>query len=732
MENEHTSIDSPSSPVIGRSSPRLRKIIGFLLVAMVVMIALYLAPTQYLTMASLQSSKSDLVAYYQEHPTRTLVSYFIAYVLVTALSIPGATVMTLAGGAMFGFGVAFVVVSFASTIGATAAFTLSRYFFRDLVQSKFGERLKALDEGISRDGAFYLFGLRLAPVVPFFLINVGMGLTSISAREFYVVSQIGMLLGTAVYVNAGTELGKITAVGDVMTPDILVSFSLLAVFPLVMKKLLSFLKAKRLESRYSKPKSFDYNLVVIGAGSGGLVSAYIAAAVKAKVALIEKHKMGGDCLNTGCVPSKALIRSAKAVAAGLKAKELGLDTVEVKYDFAKVMERVQRVVSTIEPHDSVERYTAMGVECIKGHARIKSPFVVEVEGRTLTTKNIIIATGASPAVPKIPGLDRIRYLTSDTVWGLRECPRRLLVLGGGSIGCELAQAFQRLGSEVTLVEMADMILGREDAEASREISSRLKSEGVVLLTGHRAVEFAGNGADKILKCQHQGHEIEIAFDEVLIALGRQPNIDGFGASELGLEVTDRGRLASDKFLRTNFRNIFVCGDVTGDFQFTHVAAHEAWYASVNALFRPFRKFAADYSAVPMVTFTDPEVARVGLNELDARSRGIPYEVSIYKIDDLDRAIAEGEAHGFIKVLTVPRKDKILGVLIVGAHAGELLAEFVLAIKYGLGLNKILSTVHAYPTLVEANKYVAGVWRKAHAPARVLRWLEKYHAWNRRN
>jgi pyruvate/2-oxoglutarate dehydrogenase complex dihydrolipoamide dehydrogenase (E3) component len=622
-------------------------------------------------------------------------------------------------------------VSFASTIGATAAIAQSRYFFRDWVRSKLGDRLKTLDDGIKRDGAFYLFGLRLAPVVPFFLINIGMGLTGISAREFYLVSQLGMLLGTAVYVNAGTELGKITAVGDVMTPHILVAFSLLAVVPLVAKKVLSYLKARRLEARFKRPKSYDYNVVVIGAGSGGLVSAYIAAAVKAKVALIEKHKMGGDCLNTGCVPSKALIRSAKAVAAGLKAKDLGLDAVEVKYDFVKVMERVQRVVKAIEPHDSVERYTALGVECISGHAMIKSPFEVEVAGRTLTTKNIVIATGGSPLVPKIPGLEGIDYLTSDNVWTLRERPQHLLILGGGSIGCELAQAFQRLGSKVTLVEMADRILGCEDTEVSREVAARLESEGVRILTKHRAVAFSSDGDTKSLKCQHPDGDIEIGFDRVLLALGRKANVEGFGASELGLQVTDRGRLASDEFLRTNYRNIFVCGDVTGDYQFTHVAAHEAWYASVNALFRPFKKFAADYRVIPMVTFTDPEVARVGLNESEARVKGVPYEVSFYGIDDLDRAIADGEAHGFIKVLTVPGKDKILGVSIVGAHAGELLAEFVLALKYGLGLNKVLSTVHAYPTLVEANKYVAGVWRKAHAPQGILRLLERYHTWNRR-
>lgn len=690
----------------------------------------YFDAGKFLTIEFLKERQGEFAATYARDPWLSLFVYFVIYVVATAFSFPGATVLTLAGGALFGFWTGLIVVSFASTIGATAAFLMARYFLRDAVQKRFGDRLSSLNEGIKRDGAFYLFTLRLVPIVPFFVINLGMGLTPISTARFFLVSQIGMFLGTAVYVNAGTQLAKIDSLKGIMSPTLLISFALLGIFPIIAKKLVEYVKTRKMLKNYRRPKSFDYNIVVIGAGSGGLVASYIAAAVKAKVALIEKHKMGGDCLNTGCVPSKALIRSAKTVALARKASKLGMKSIDVKFEFSEVMERVQRVITTIEPHDSKERYEGLGIECIKGEAKVISPYEVAVGGRVLTTKNIIIATGGRPLVPKVPGIETVSYRTSDDIWELRSCPKRLLVLGGGPIGAELAQAFCRLGSSVTLVEMAPRILGREDDEVSRFVAERFADEGIEVLVSHKATEFLNRNGRKFLRCEHSSGVKEIEFDEILIALGRQSNIDGFGVEELGIAVTDRKRLASDRFMRTNYPNIFVCGDVTGDLQFTHVAAHEAWYASVNALFRPWRMFPADYRVIPMVTFTDPEVARVGLNETDAKSKGIAYEVSKYGIDDLDRAIADEEAEGLVKVLTVPGKDRILGVTIVGIHSGDLLAEFVLAMKHGIGLNKILGTIHAYPTLAEANKYAAGVWKKAHAPQGVLKLLEKYHAWNR--
>ena len=682
---------------------------------------------QYLTLDFLKSQHQAFLDYYASHQLPTITIYFLLYILVTALSLPGAVIMTLAGGAIFGLLYGVVIISFASTIGATLAFLISRFLLRDYVQKRFGDKLKAVNDGIERDGDFYLFTLRLIPIFPFFIINLVMGLTPMKAGRFYVVSQIGMLPGTIVYVNAGSQLGKLDSLSGILSPGLLLSFALLGLFPLLAKKFVEWLRRRKLRQHYPQPEKFDYNLVVIGGGSAGLVSALIAATVKAKVALIEKHRMGGDCLNTGCVPSKALIRSAKMLGYAHRARDFGLQKTEVSFDFAEVMARIQRVIRKIEPHDSVERFTRLGVDVKQGHAQIRSPFEVEVGGEILTTRNIIIATGARPAVPDIPGIEAVDFLTSDSLWDLRQQPRRLLVLGGGPIGCELAQSFQRLGSEVTLVQRGERLLPREDAEISAMVMQRFAGEGMTVLTGHTARRFEDANT---LICEHAGKEIEIAFDRVLIALGRQANTEGFGLEALGVRITRGGTIEADPLLRTNIPNIYVCGDVTGPYQFTHTASHQAWYASVNALFSPFKTFRVDYSVIPWATYTDPEVARVGLNEQEAREKGIAFEVTTYGFDDLDRAIADSEDLGLVKVLTVPGKDKILGVTIVGSHAGDLIAEFVFAMKHGLGLNKILATIHIYPTLAEANKFVAGNWKKNHKPERLLDWVGRFHRWRR--
>lgn len=686
---------------------------------------------RYLTLDYFKSQQQAFEAYYQDHTLETIAIYFAVYIIVTALSLPGAVILTLIGGALFGVVVGVVVVSFASTIGATCAFLVSRFLLRDYVQSKFGDKLRPINEGIKKDGAFYLFTLRLIPVFPFFMINLVMGLTPLSTLKFFFVSQIGMLAGTAVFVNAGTQIGKIESLSGILSPSILISFALLGIFPFIAKNIIAFIKGRRYLKKYKKPVSFDYNLVAIGAGSGGLVASLIAAAVKSKVALIEKHKMGGDCLNTGCVPSKALIRSAKMLSYAKKAHKYGFKKATVDFNFSDVMERVQQVIKKIEPHDSVERFTDLGVDCIQGEAKIVSPYRVEVNGKVITTKNIIISTGGRPSVPGFPGIDQVNYKTSDTLWDLRELPKRLLVLGAGPIGCELAQSFQRFGSEVTLVQRADTILPAEDADASEIVRDSLQKEGIKLMTGCSASHFVTENGKQTLICTKKDEtQVEIGFDLVLLALGRKANTAGFGLDDLDIQLSDKGTIACDEFMRTNYPNIYVCGDVTGPYQFTHVASHQAWFATVNALFSPLKKFKVDYRVIPWATFTDPEIARVGLNEKEAKQKSIAYEVTTYGIDDLDRAIADSEDHGVVKVLTVPGKDKILGVTIVGAHASDIIAEFVTAMKYNLGLNKILGTIHIYPTLAESNKYVAGNWKKKHAPQGVLAMLKKFHTWRR--
>ncbi|MEK6627666.1 MAG: dihydrolipoyl dehydrogenase [Bdellovibrionota bacterium] len=709
----------------------LKFLLPLLLVAVFIFIYVKFNLSSYLSLESLKQNKETLVAVLNESPVGFSLGFGLLYVMVTALSIPGASVLTLAAGALFGLYRGTIIVSFASSIGATLAFLASRYLFKASVEKKFKEKIDSINKGIEKDGVFYLFTLRLIPAIPFFLINILMGLTNIRVFTFYIVSQVGMLAGTLVYVNAGTELAKIDSLSGILSFNLIVSFTLLGLLPLISKRIVDFIKSGKYISRYKKPSTFDYNMVVIGGGSAGLVSAYIASAVNAKVALIEKHKMGGDCLNTGCVPSKALIRSSKIFNYFRRASEFGLEPVVPKLQFSKVMERVQKVIQEIEPHDSIQRYSGLGVDCITGEAQIISPYEVKVNGKVLTTKNIVVATGARPLVPKIPGLELVKALTSDNIWNLREQPKKLVVLGGGPIGCELAQSFARLGTNVTLVEMSDRIMLREDVDVSEVVTQTFRNEGVQILTSHKALRIENTAGVAKLICENKGKEVELEFDQILLALGRQASVTGFGLEELGVEISGRGTIVADEFMRTtNFPNIYVCGDVTGPYQFTHVAAHQAWYVAVNALFSPFKTFKVDYRVIPWCTFSDPEVARVGLNEIEAKEKAIEYEVTRYGIDDLDRAITDSEAHGFVKVLTVPGSDKILGVTIVGHHAGDIIAEYVTAMKYGLGLNKILGTIHIYPTLSEANKYAAGVWKKQNAPQFALKILSKFHAWRR--
>ena len=691
---------------------------------------------RFFDLAFLKEQQSAIDAFREARPVFAAGLFFLIYVAVTALSLPGAAVMTLVAGAIFGLVWGTLIVSFASSIGATLAFLASRLLFHDTVQRRFADKLRAINKGVAREGAFYLFALRLVPIFPFFVINLLMGLTQIRTWTFYWVSQVGMLAGTVVYVNAGTQLAQIKDVSGILSPALVGSFALLGIFPFLAKRVLAWLEARKVYAPWKaqRPIRFDYNMVVIGGGSAGLVSAYIAATVKAKVALVERDQMGGDCLNTGCVPSKALLRSARFLAQARRAASLGIEAVKVDVKFKDLMARVQRVIDTIAPHDSVERYTELGVDCIHGEARITSPWTVEVTSadgtRTLSTRSIIIAAGARPFVPPIPGLEDVGYLTSDSVWSLQEQPRRLVVLGGGPIGCELAQAFARIGSRVTQVEMLPRLMMREDPDVSDLVMRRFKDEGIDVRVQTKAVACANEGGEKVLHVQHSGGKEAIAFDAILVAVGRAANTEGYGLRELGIDVTDSRTVAVDEYMQTVYPNIYACGDVAGPYQFTHTAAHTAWYAAVNALFGRFRRFRADFSVVPWATFTEPEVARVGLNESDAKEQGVDYELTCYGLDDLDRAIADEEAHGLVKVLTVPGKDKILGVTLVGDHAGDLIIEFILAMRHGIGLNKILGTIHIYPTWVEANKYVAGNWKRAHAPQRLLAWAGRFHTWMR--
>lgn len=715
----------------------LKKLSLLLLAAIGVGLFFFYDLNQLLTLDGLKGSMAQFDQYKAQSPFLVIGGFFLLYILVTALSLPGAAILTLAAGALFGLAQGLLVASFASSIGATLAFLVSRYLLRDTIKKRFPERLAAIDTGVEKEGAFYLFTLRLVPVFPFFLINLLMGLTAIKSWTFYWVSQIGMLAGTFVFVNAGTQLAQIDSLSGILSLDLILSFALLGVFPLIAKSLINAIKKRRVYKNYTKPKTFDRNMIVIGAGAGGLVTSYIAAAVKAKVTLIEAGEMGGDCLNTGCVPSKAIIKSAKVAQQMRQAEKYGLQNTTPQFSFKKIMARVQQVVADIAPHDSVERYTNLGVEVIKGYAKLIDPWTVEIKlndggTQTLTARTLVIATGARPFLPPLPGIEETGYVTSDTLWSkfaeLDDAPKKLVVLGGGPIGSELAQSFARLGSNVTQIEMAERIMIKEDLEVSKFAHEALTQSGVNILTSHQALRCEERDGKKFIVVKHNDNEIDIEYDELLCAVGRSARLKGYGLEELGIETSRT--VVTNEYLETLYPNIFAAGDIVGPYQFTHVAAHQGWYAAVNGLFGNLKKFKVDYRVIPWTTFIDPEVARVGINEQEAIEKGIDYEITRFEFEELDRAITESANNGFIKVITPKGKDKILGVTVVSEHAGDLIAEFVLAMKHGLGLNKILGTIHSYPTWAEGNKYVAGEWKRAHAPEKVLKLLEKYHAWRR--
>jgi pyruvate/2-oxoglutarate dehydrogenase complex dihydrolipoamide dehydrogenase (E3) component/uncharacterized membrane protein YdjX (TVP38/TMEM64 family) len=687
---------------------------------------------QYLTLESLKLNQQQLADFIQQNWLQAFIGYFLLYVVVTALSLPGAAILTLGAGALFGLGWGLLLASFASTIGATFAFLVSRFLLRDWVKTTFSNKIKAIDEGIAKDGAFYLLSLRMVPLFPFFVINLVMGVTGIRTFTYYWVSQVGMLIGTVVYVNAGLQLVEINTLADIVSADLILSFVLLGLFPLIAKFIINMLKQRRVYKGWQKPKTFDRNIVVIGAGAAGLVTAYIAAAVKASVTLVEKHKMGGDCLNTGCVPSKSLLHASKLAHVHKESQKTGVTYAAPQINFKAVMSQVHSVIKTIEPHDSIERYESLGVNVVTGSATIVSPWQVDIQTvdgiQSVTTKNIVIATGASAFVPPIPGLQDVDYLTADNLWDLTEQPKRLVVLGGGPIGSELSQAFGRLGTQVTQVEMLSQLLAKEDPDAAQHLYDQLIKDGVDVRLNTKAIAIEKTAEDKFIVLEKDGKQEKLPFDEILIAVGRQANLTGFGLEKLGIETART--VVTNELLQTKYPNILAAGDVTGPYQFTHTAAHQAWFAAVNALFKPFKTFKVDYRVIPWATFTEPEIATVGLNETAAKEQNVAYEVTRYDIGGLDRALADDHARGFVKVLTVPGKDTIIGATIVGAHAGELLAEFVLAMKYKLGMNKLLGTIHIYPTMAEANKNAAGVWKQAHAPKKLLAFVERFHRWRR--
>lgn len=710
---------------------------GLLIVlAAMLLAALVLAASGY-GLADLRAALADVRALRDAHPLAVWLLLFALYVGVTTLSLPVATLLTLGVGALYGFWAGLPLVSFASSIGATLSLLISRWLMRDWVEARFGDRLAMVNDGLRRDGAAYLFTLRLLPVFPFFLINLLAGLSPIRVRTFYIVSQVAMLPATALYVNAGTRLGEIERLSDVASPAMLASLAALGLLPWAARVGAALVQRSRRRARWPMPRRFDRNLVVIGGGAAGLIAAYAGATLRARVTMIEAERLGGDCLNFGCVPSKALIRAAHAAHEIRTAHRFGLGAAAPEVSFRAVFARVEQAIADIAPHDSAERYRALGVEVIAGHARLVDPWTVEVarpgmDAQRLTTRAVVLATGAAPVVPPIEGLDETGYLTAETLWqafARRDAPPgRLVILGGGPVGVELAQALSRLGAGVTLVEMAPRVLTREDPDVSEQVQARLLAEGVGLFTGQRALACGHDAEGKWILIEGTGGPTRLPFDELIVAVGRAARLKGFGLEELGIPA-DRV-IETNAWLETLHPNILAAGDAAGPLQMTHVAAHQGWHAALNGLARPFWRLRPDMRAIPQAVFTDPEVARVGLNETEAQRQGTPHEVTRYDLADLDRAITDGATGGFVKVLTAPGSGRILGATIVGARAGEMIAPFALAMRHGLGLGKILATVHAYPTWAEANRATAGLWRRAHASPRLMALLERFHGWRR--
>ena len=696
------------------------------LIASIIFAVVFFDVASYLSFEQLKQRQSELQSLINNNVFVSAAIYFLAYVAATSVSLPGALILTLAGGALFGLVQGTILISFASTIGALLAFLVVRYFLHDFVQNKFSERLKFINDKVKQEGAYYLLFVRLVPVFPFFLVNLVMALTPIRAFTYYWISQLGMLPATIIYVNAGSQLAKISSPSDIASPAIIFALMLLGVLPFITKGIMSALKNKRVYTKFAKPSSFEYNTVVIGGGSAGLVAAYTTSTLQGKVALIEKHQMGGDCLNTGCVPSKSILRSAKFIADLKESPSYGLSKASYQFEFKNIMARVHNKISIIQPKDSVERYTKLGVHCEQGDAVLISPWEVKVNEKILTTKNIIIATGATPAIPNITDLDNVPYFTTDTIWGLTELPEKLLVIGAGPIGCELGQAFSRLGSHVTIINNTATILPNEDEQAAKLVESSLLKDSITLLSNFNSDKFINNSGNYSLMGSYNNVSTTISFTHLLIATGRESNLDGL--DKLNLDTDEKGRLATNDTLQTKYPNIYACGDVSSAMQYTHSASHQAWYAAFNALFHPIKKFKCSLDNIPRAIFTDPEIASLGVNEKQAIEQGISYQITTFPMDDIDRAITDNATTGFIKVITPKNSDKILGVCIVGEHASELIAEFVLAKTNGLGLNKILKSVHIYPTRSEINRMVAGKWRRSKLTERTITLLKKFQSW----
>jgi pyruvate/2-oxoglutarate dehydrogenase complex dihydrolipoamide dehydrogenase (E3) component/uncharacterized membrane protein YdjX (TVP38/TMEM64 family) len=699
-------------------------------------------------------------------PLGPVVFTFI-YIIAVVAALPGSA-LSIAAGALFGSVLGVILVSIGATVGASLAFLISRYFARESMVNWLGknERFQRLDRLTEEQGAAIVALTRLVPLFPFNLLNYGFGLTRVPFWTYVFWSWLCMLPGIILYVVGADAVAKVLAQGKI--PWYLVGAFLAVLIFLVIvvryaKGRLGTSDKAAPAGKASNPADLPatpevspldeynqelvanvrpgdwinpepaavYNLVVIGAGTAGLVTAAGAAGLGAKVALVERHLMGGDCLNYGCVPSKAVIRSSRLCAELSRAGTLGIQTpAGVEVDFAAVMARMRRLRAGISEHDSARRFRDLGVDVFLGQARFTGRDSIEVGGKTLRFKKAVIATGGRAVHPNIPGLSEAGFLTNETVFSLTERPGRLLVMGGGPIGCEFAQAMQRLGCQVTLLHKYDRLMNREDPDAAKIVQKIFLKEGITLIYNAKPLRVDRGGTGKVVQYEHDGQAGVIEVDEILIGAGRAPNVEGLNLEAAGVAYEGgkgRGVVVNDK-LQTANPNIYAAGDVCLPYQFTHLADASARIVIQNALFFGSKKLSA--LTIPWCTYTDPEVAHVGLSEQEAQKKKIAYQIFMKPLKEVDRAILDGEEEGFVKILVKAGSDKILGATIVASHAGEMISEVTCAMAGNVGLGALAGVIHPYPTQAEAIRATGDLYNRTRLTPFVKNLFTRFLAWRR--
>jgi pyruvate/2-oxoglutarate dehydrogenase complex dihydrolipoamide dehydrogenase (E3) component/uncharacterized membrane protein YdjX (TVP38/TMEM64 family) len=699
----------------------------------------------------------------------------VVYVLCTVAFVP-ASALTIGSGTLFGLKTGFIVVIIGANLGALCSFLLARSFLRQKVATwaAGNAKFRALDQAIGRQDFKMVLLTRLTPVFPFVLLNYFLGLTAVRTGAYVLANLIGMLPAMFLFVYIGAATRDALA-GD--TADfyqqvfkylgLAATIALLVVMTRIARKALReaeqaeegsvVLGKPRLDGRY-QPMPFDkmilegdihdrillgnchppgwvnptpsrkYNLVVLGGGTAGLVSAAGAAALGAKVALIERNLMGGDCLNVGCVPSKSLIRASRAWHEVLGGTRFGVSLAgEPKIDFAAVMARMRKLRADISEHDSVERFSKLGVEVFIDNGRFAGPNAIEVDGAKLQFDRAVIASGARAAVPTLPGLEESGFYTNETIFTLTELPRRVAVIGAGPMGCELAQSFQRFGSEVSLLTHGGEILPKEDGDAAAIVRRQMEEDGVRIVTGAELERVSATGSGKKLNLSVGDRKAEIECDAILVCIGRTPNLENLGLEEAGVRYTARG-VEVDARLRTTNPRIFAAGDICSRFKFTHAADAMARIVIANALFMARRKVTD--LVIPWCTYTDPEIAHVGYYEKDARVARFDVATITQPLHDVDRAILDGETEGFARVHYDKKTGRILGGTIVARHAGEMIGELTVAMAAKQSVGVLSSTVHPYPTQAEALRKIGDAYMRTKLTPLVKKLFARWLAWRR--